>query len=176
MKRCTYLFAVVALVGTVATARADRASPPPKTVKFGSRDVKLVVEVDDKVKTAKLVIPQGLLTEDKRRSDAGWHLPTIMAGLALTLAFVSGGLWLARRGPARKVAAVVLVLSLLAFGTAALYANAGFKPTPVPKVVTLPADVILSDKLVLEVVDKGDAVHLIVNPSMLAKKPEKSEK
>jgi len=177
MQRCTILAAVALLLGSVASANADKVPPPPpKTIKVGTRDVKLEVVIDDKAKTARLQIPQGLLTEDKRRSDAGWPLPTIMAGLALTLAFVSGGLWLVRRGPARKVAAVVLFLSLLAFGTAAVYADLIVRPRPDPKPLTLPAGLTLSDKMVLEVVEKGDTVKLVVNSSMLPKKHEKSEK
>ena len=169
--RCWTLPTVcVVLSLTAATARANEAPPPkPETIKLGSREVKLEVVVDDRAARAgaRLQIPQGLLTEDRRRSDAGWHLPTIMAGLALTLAFVSGGLWLARRGPARKIAAVVLFLSLLAFGTAALNADVG--PRPDPKPLTLPAGVTLSEKLVLEVVEKGDTVKLIISSRMVVK-------
>jgi hypothetical protein len=170
MHRWTILAAVAVLLGTVASARADKGPrPDPKTIKLGARDVKLEVVVDDKAKTARLVIPAGLLTDDKRRADAGWPLPTILAGLALTLAFVSGGLWLARRGPARKAAAVVLLLALVAFGTAALTANPVVRPQPEPKTITLPAGITVSDKFVLEVVEKGDTVRLIVSSSMVAK-------
>ena len=171
---------VCLLLGFSTTAlRADKVPPPPpkgETIKLGAREVKLVVERDDGVKEARLLVPQSLLTADKRRADAGWPLPTIVAGLALCAAFVSGGLWLARRG-GRKLTAAVLVLSLAALGTAALYADVPVRPDERPKTTTvsLPADVTLSGKLVLEVVAKSDtdAVKLIVNSSMLPKKADK---
>jgi hypothetical protein len=167
MRRWTLLPVCVFLALTVSTARGNEAPPPkPESIKIGARDVKLVVMVDEKAKTARLIIPQGLLTDDKRRSDAG--VPTILAGLALTLAFVSGGLWLARTR-ARKVAAAILVVALLAFGTAALYADLVVRPKPEPKAITLPAGITLSDKMTLEVAEKGDTVKLIVNSSMVVK-------
>jgi hypothetical protein len=178
MNRCVLPLAALVLMG--AGLRANEAPPPPpkgETIKLGAREVKLVVERDERVKEARLVIPQGLLTADKRRTDAGWPLPTLVAGLALAAAFVSGGLWLARRG-GRKVAAVVLVLSLLALGISALQANApdrerDLKPKVTP--IALPASVTLSGNLVLEVAEKGDSVKLIVNSSMLPKTPTKEK-
>jgi hypothetical protein len=137
-------------------------------VPTGSREVKLIVESDNRVKTARLIIPRSLLSADRKTSSAGFHLPTIMAGLALTAAVVSGGLWLVRRGPVRKPAALVLLVSLAVLGSSALYADlpaSGRKP-PKPRTVKLPGNFILPEKLNLEIVDKGDAVKLIINDSM----------
>jgi hypothetical protein len=70
----------------------------------------------------------------------------------------------------------VLLLALVAFGTAAVYANGVVRPDPEPKPITLPAGITLSDKMVLDVVEKGTTVKLIVNSSMMPKKGEKTEK
>jgi hypothetical protein len=162
------------LLGAASAVRADLRPPPkptPDAVKIGAREVKLVVEVDDRATDARLIIPAGLLTDTKKRADAGWGWPMIMAGVALTAALVSGGLWLVRRG-ARKAAAVVLVVALLAFGGSLLYADVAVKPPPKPTPVTLPAGLTLSDKLVLEVAEKGDDVKLVVPSAMLIKTPK----
>jgi hypothetical protein len=171
MRRWILPAAALVLLGTLSAARANEAppKPPPDTVKIGAREVKLVVLTDARAKDARLIIPAALLTDSKKRADAG--LPTIMAGLALTAALVSGGLWLARRGSVRKAAAVALVVSLLALG-GSLYADVSVKPPPKPAPVTLPAGVTLSEKLVLEVAEKGDEVQLIL-PSSAVIKPAK---
>jgi hypothetical protein len=67
------------------------------------------------------------------------------------------------------------VLSLLVLGTTTVWANVAppgkFPPPPKEAgTLALPAGVQVSDKIVLEVVDKGDAVKLIINKSMALKK------
>src|ERR1700722_5311982 len=104
MNRWLIPVAAFVLSSAVGAVRADVPGPKdvPNKVKLGSREVKLEVVVDDKAEVARLILPQALLTEGgKKRADAGWPMPTIMAGLALTAALISAGLWLVRRGAVR---------------------------------------------------------------------------
>jgi hypothetical protein len=159
--------------------------------------VKLVVKVDEKIKLPVLQVPINLAlgqqvgpdgqTLPPRGADAGRPLgmPTIIAGLALTLAFVSGGLWLVRRGSGRALA-IFLVLSVSAVGAAAVWANAApppFRPRPPApparpalEELKLPAGIELTDKLILEPVAAGDHLTLIVPKSMVADKDNKEGK
>lgn len=156
-----------------------------------AREVQLVVQVDEKAKTARLQVPFNLFGQPaanppgadlppRRGAEAGQlTVPTMVAGMALTLAFASGGLWLARRRTRRSLA-ILLVLSLFAAGTAAVWADLAPRrggpkrpPQPVPPVLPalkLPAGVELPDKLVLEAVGAGDRVTLIVPKTMVLKK------
>lgn len=181
---------VLFLLGAMTTAHANEAAPqqerrPLRELKEplprGARRVSLTVEVDERVKEARLQIPANLLPAavPARGADAGpLHLPTVAAGVALTLAFVTGGLWLLRRGTTRRVAAGGLLLALFALGGTALLADIapgrGRGPKPPPPggpagTLLLPGNVQLPPNLVLEVVEKGDGVKLIVNKEMLGK-------
>ncbi len=168
--------------------QANEAPPPgigapkvaPQPAPPQPREVKLIVQVDEKARVPKLKVPVGLLLNpfienapvpprgaDGRRSA----LPTVVAGVALTLAFVSAGLWLARRRHGRTLA-LMGVLSLFAAGTAAVWADLGPRPLgprrePIPQppalpTLKLPANVTLSDKLYLELTSEGDHVTLIL--------------
>jgi hypothetical protein len=163
--------------------------------------VKLVVKVDEKSKLPVLQVPINLALGQQGGpggqalppggADAGRRLgmPTIVAGLALTLAFASGGLWLVRRGSGRALA-IFLVLSLSAVGAAAVWANAApppptpfgpRQPAPPPArpalpELKLPAGIELTDKLILEPVAAGDHLTLIVPKSMVAVKDSKEGK
>jgi hypothetical protein len=184
---------VLFLLGALTAAHGNEAAPqrPPRlpagerkeVLPRGAARVSLTVEVDDRVKEARLQIPANLLpaagAAPARGADAGpWHLPTVVAGVALTLALASGGLWLLRRGTARRVAAGALLLGLFAMGGAALFADIPpgrgrpkrppAPPGPLPTLL-LPADVRLAPEIVVEVVEKGDGVKLIVNKAMLGK-------
>ena len=103
--------------------------------------------------------------------------PTIVAGLALALAFVSGGLWLVRRGRARAIAAVVLTLAALTFGATALFADIAKPPRPVPTPVTLalPVDVTFTGKVEIELADKGDDVQLLVKKAWVTEKKSETK-
>src|SRR5947209_6222061 len=115
---------VLFLLGALTAAHGNEAAPqrPParerkEVLPRGARRVGLTVEVDDRVKEARLQIPANLLppAAPARGADAGpLHLPTVAAGVALTLVFVTGGLWLLRRGTTRRVAAGGLLLALFA--------------------------------------------------------------
>jgi hypothetical protein len=182
---------VLFLLGAMTAAHGNEAAPPrlparerPEVLPRGARRATLTVEVDDRVKEARLQIPANLLppaapAAPARGADAGpWHLPTVVAGVALTLAFATGGLWLLRRGTTRRVAAGGLLLALFALGGTALFADIPgpgrgrprppAPPGPLPTLL-LPADVRLSPNIVVEVVEKGDGVKLIVNKAMLGK-------
>jgi hypothetical protein len=167
------------LLGAVPAARANEAPPPVRTKPADPQLVKLVVEVDDDVKEPRLQIPRAFLgaAGERKGADLGpGRVPTIVAGLALTLAFASGGFWLLRRGSSRYFASAVLALSLVALSATALWADrlpiVPPKPASPKEVGTLalPAGIQVSDKIAIEVVDKGDAVKLIINKSMAIKK------
>jgi hypothetical protein len=186
---------VLFLLGAMAAAHGNEAAPPRERVPprerkevlpRGARRVSLTVEVDDRVKEMRLQIPANLLPPAApaapARGAGPLHLPTVVAGVALTLSLASGGLWLLRRGTARRAAAAALLLGLFTLGGAALFANAPIlnntfarplpnfqaPPGPLPNLL-LPADVRLSPNIVVEVVEKGDGVKLIVNKAMLGK-------
>jgi hypothetical protein len=166
---------LVVLVGAAVAHANKRAVPPPvpKPASGGTQEVKLVVAVDDTVKVPRLLVPRSLLTAEKKTADAGSRVPTMMAGIALTAAFVSGGLWLVRRSGNRKVAGVVLMLSVATFGASALYADRvpGRPPVHRPTTLPLPAGVALPEKLTLEIAEKGDAVKLIISSKMKVSLP-----
>jgi hypothetical protein len=181
--------------------------PRPPAVRFPPKEVKLAVQVDDKAKTARLQVPlnlmlgrpggfppgafppggipqRGSIVPARRGADAGrFAAPTMVGGVALALAFGSGGLWLVRRRGGRYLA-MFLALSLFTAGTAAVWADlqqGGRGPIGPPQPATpplpalkLPAGVELSDKLLIEMVPTGDRVTLIVPKSMVLKK-EKAE-
>jgi hypothetical protein len=79
--------------------------------------VKLVVQVKDKIKLPVLQVPINLAMGQQGNPGGGvgeapnpepgrrFGLTTLVAGVALTLAFTSGGLWLVRRGAGRPGAA-----------------------------------------------------------------------
>ena len=166
----------------------------PKPVAPGRREaqeINLVVQVDEKAKTARLLVPihlvvfHPLLTPpappakpEGRGAGAGrLGLPTLATGLALTLAFTSGGLWLARRRSGRAFA-LLLILSVSIAGTAAVWADIAPRPAPdahpAAVALSLPASVELTDKLILEPVLDGDHLTLIVPKSSVLKKDNKA--
>ena len=143
---------------------------PHLNATLGPRNAELAVEIDPHGKVARLQVPINLLGGNvKRRADAG-QLPTLIAGVALTCAFVSGGFWLVRRGRARTLAAVLLTLSLLA-AVGSVAADFGPRPKkelpPAHTPVELPAGILLTKKLVIEVVPAGTKVKLIVPKDMV---------
>jgi hypothetical protein len=152
--------------------------------------------MDEKAKQATLQVPMNLMMQfgrpggrpgfppgggvppGRQGADAG-HLgtPTIIAGLALTLAFATGGLWMVRRGGGRYFA-LVLAVSLSVAGTAALWANAAPPPQKQPAPpgrqalpnIPLPADLRLNGDILFEMVPNGKQVTLIVPKTMITKK------
>jgi hypothetical protein len=120
----------------------------------------------------------------RRGADAGKQgVTTVVVALALTLAFATGGFWVVRRGGSRYLA-ILLVLSVLALGTAALWADIGPRPAPRPRPVPpqpqpaqvelpklhLPSGVVLPSKITVEIVPQGDEIRLIVPKAAVVKK------
>jgi hypothetical protein len=155
------VFGALLLLGSLSPVRGNEG-PPPRPAE--PKAAKLVVVVDERVKEPRLVIPRSLMGDKK---SAWLETPTVVAGLALTFALVSGGIWLVRRGTSRTVAAVVLALSVLAFGATALLADVAKPPPPKVTPVTLPANIVLSEKIQVEFVDKGDEIKLLVGKDMV---------
>lgn len=114
---------------------------------------------------------------------------TIMAGLALTAAFVSGGFWMVRRGNGRAFLAL-LIVSGFALGAVAVWADLappfpgprpGPHPVPAPEIkttpVALPATVeFAGKKVLLEPSFTGDTVRLILPKDAIIKQADKTEK
>jgi hypothetical protein len=174
--------ALLLLAGLASGIRANEAPPPvarPAVPALAEIPANLIVVVDDKAKEARLQIPQGLFQQgvrpqprpERRGADAAPRVPTLLAGLALTAALVSGGFWLLRRGRQRFIAPVCLALAALTLTAFAVWAN-----TPVPRPapdkqagpipVAGPVPVTLNGKIVVEIVAAGDAVKLIVPREM----------
>jgi hypothetical protein len=175
MKRLILTLSVLALAVSEASANPPPPPPPPPppggALMMGAREAKLVVKKDDNAKDARLVIPASLLTANPKPRGFGAVLPTIMVGLALTAAFVSGGFWLVRRN--RKVATVALVVSLVVFATAAVQADIAPGPRPGPPVpIAMPANVRHEGKLTLSIVPNGDTIELIVPSKMIIAEPK----
>src|SRR5205807_2159367 len=85
-------------------------------------------------------------TEQENQRQSSLPLSTMIIGLALTLSFSTGGLWMARKKPgtlggAKPLGLLVAMLSLGLLGGAAVWANrappvrpAPVKPQPQPQV------------------------------------------
>jgi hypothetical protein len=198
------------LVLGLSASRADangipfpgRQPPPPKPVPPAAV-APLVVVADENVKEPRLEIPRKLLRSlradlgdeqepDTRRVEAPLpRLHTILAGGALSLALVTGGLWLTRsrnRLAGRGLVLLLVAGGLLVLGSGVLWADLAprpnpFGPKPVPNpfpnpkppvMPVLPAGVTLADKVGIVIVEKGDAITLVVNRDDLAKVVEKT--
>jgi hypothetical protein len=149
----------------------------------------------------------GIGEPDKAVADAGRSpLHLAIAGVALSLAVTFGGLWLVRsRGKLGVARTLLLAACTLFIVGGVVLANVAVNPNGGSgnngnntgnfggnfggfgggqgvanraPAVPLPAGIIASEKVVVEVVDKGDAVVLVINPAMkgkLAEKPAKDE-
>src|SRR5262249_13233197 len=113
------VFSLLSLFVALSPVWGNGAAPPRPVPLPEAKAVKFVVVVDERVTEPRLVVPKSMLGEKK---SASLDLSTIVAGIALTLALVSGGLLLVRRGSPRIVAGA-LALSVLAFGATTLFAQ-----------------------------------------------------
>jgi hypothetical protein len=167
-------FLLLALVtglflSATAITRADIAPIKPK-----NPNNSLVVEIDNKVTKAQLIIPQKFLAKNGAAVPVQGGLgaaPTVIAGLCLSLAVLSGGIWLLRRGgrklsPVQTGLAVGLCVGLTVLGVATpfLWGN-GIAPRPVPQ----PASVVVSEDVQVVVVPQGNEIRLVVNQNMYQK-------
>src|SRR5262245_26807350 len=117
--------AVAALALAALPARADvvpQTRPKPPRPVTGASTVKLVVLVDGGATRPKLVVPRNLAGSKRRAMGEGVEPATAVAGLALAGAFVSGGLWLSKRGR-RMTTGLAVLLSLAVLGGTFAWAN-----------------------------------------------------
>jgi hypothetical protein len=148
--------------------------------------VKLVVKVDEKAKHAILEVPINLAMGQLRDGNLGlapeadpeggrrFGLATVVAGLSLTMAFASGGLWLARRGK-KRILATLLVASICTVGMTAVWGNLGPRPVGRPRppdkeslsTLKLPAGLEIGESMILKPVAPANYLTLIVPKSMV---------
>lgn len=183
-----------------STGKADIPPPVP-----APKQVKFTVEVDEKAKASKLVVPSSLVNPRFRprpglpKVDGKENLAILeydvedetvphpannrnhlmFAGVAFALALASGGVWLARRNRmnGRGPALMLVAGSTLAVGTL-VYANAPPPAGPPPRkeVVLLP--VAFNGNVTLEVVPAGDTIKLVLDKDTyesIKKDPKKPE-
>ena|ERR1043165_9082512 len=131
----------------------------------------LVILSDPHVKQAELRVPRRMM---RASASADISPRNAMAGLAICTAFVGGGLWCMRYRatelPKKKLlAAGVLLLILLAGLSLGHFVNADSPPQAQPMtVVPLPIQGAEIDVMV-QIVDQGNEVQLIVPPALAEK-------
>jgi hypothetical protein len=123
-----------------------------------------------------VVTPPPGLDEEPSANEESKRLPfsTMMIGLALTLSFSTGGLWMARRKPgalggAKPLGLLVAVLSIALLGGAAVWANrappvrpAPVKPPAQPQIPgPLPA-LLKMEGVKVELLPQGDTIRFIL--------------
>src|SRR6267378_6205657 len=150
----------------------DKAAPEASTA------VLLTVEVEDYTSDSRLQIPRKLIGAMRAAAEAeggkedravagGSRLHTIIAGVALSLALALSGLWFVRhrvRFRGQRFTVLLTATSLLVVGGAlwADVAGPGWRPRR-DRFLGPPALPPASGRVVVEIVDKGDTVKLIVN-------------
>jgi hypothetical protein len=175
---------LLALLGLASLAQADIPSPRPKpappapVIDKNDKSVPLTFETVEGNGPTRVIIPKkfagpmkaaGLDTHstDAIAEQPRSRMPAILAGLFLTLSLTFTGLWLVRSrglvGP-RTVAIILAGVAMLGLGTALVCANA---PAPRP---ALPAPIADNgDRVIIEVVEQGDAVKVIIAKSRVQK-------
>jgi hypothetical protein len=170
----------VLLLILAGNVRADVPGPRPKPVPPNPNAVNFVIQFDDKVSEAKLVIPKQFLAP-KAKADLGTDdgtgiagaskIQTIMAGLCLALALGFGGLWMVRHRGQVSGRALGLLLGAVGFLALSTTGWADFAPPvkkgTVPAPVPFPVPANLNGKVLIEVVEKGDTVRLIINRNQM---------
>jgi hypothetical protein len=148
-----------------------------------AQGLKLVIQVDEKAKVARLVIPRRVINPPAQpaqpRPRGFGQLSTMMVGTALAMSVALGGLWLVRKRsgvPGRIAPMLLLAVGFLGVGVAAAWADLAppkdrpFRPRPQPIVPALPALPALAtvEPIRIEYVAQGDAIRLILTPAMKA--------
>jgi hypothetical protein len=183
VRNATWFLAALFLLGAAAATRADVAKPPKPDKTPPKATVPVVILTDDKVTETHLEVPKSLLAS--LRADAGEPdgdsrraglapLQLVVAGLALTVAISLGGLWLVRyrNRPGGRTLVVLLAVVTVLGAAGLVWAN--IAPPPPPPKPVLPDGILLSEKVSVDVVEKGDAVRLIVPRGDLAKVLDKA--
>lgn len=155
MKSCIKRMALVALFMMASVPAMADAPDPDRLRRARNPDVTAHMHLSPDVRAteAKLIIPRSLLAQmsaqagiSNEQNSAATRLfnmtgaQTVVAGIFLSLAFASGGLWLVRsreaasRKPAARAALGVALLALCAASTGVAYANVG--PPPVARSLT----------------------------------------
>ena len=146
------LMVILLTAAATFTALADIPKPTASPKQKGSIDSLLTIRLREDAKEARLIIPKSQLLQLRAQLDElndpnntsaaitapASRIPTIVGGLFLTLAIVSGGIWFARSGKLtpRTSSALVLAAIAISVGSAAtlVYANAG--PPPEARSIT----------------------------------------
>lgn len=169
----TWLCACVGLLLTTSLVQADigpRPGPRP-VAPPADKSVPFTIETVDGNGPTRLIIPKkfagmraALDVPGDAVAAAPSRLPTVLAGFFLTMSLVCGGLWVVRSRNVlgtHTVVGILVGVAFLAVGSAVLFANAA----PFQPVAPLAAD----NGVVVEMVDNGDAVKMIVPKARLAK-------
>src|SRR5262245_29943805 len=150
-------------------SRADEVpSPKPKQA-----TAPLVVVIDDKAGGVRLQVPRALLAELRdgyTPGAAGFSkFPLIVGGVCLAMALAGGGFCLMGRSDRVSVVGVILVLASIVFlSLSAAVAWGDDASTSQPAGVPLKG-IPLVDRATIEVIEKGDAITLIVPREHLAR-------
>lgn len=133
-----WIVSLLVLMSLASFAFADIPKPDKPTKGSKSLDTILYIKIDGQAKDAKLIIPRSQIQQLRAELDAvdGGNnataaitftsIQTIISGVLLSLAFLFGGLWLARSGRkhTKAVAAAVVVLTVGSIATF-VYGNIG---------------------------------------------------
>ena len=192
------LFVVLGMAAINNSARGDIVPSPPgphphsPPAPVASVAASLAIEVDPQASENLLLVPRKLLGDAQPtafrgdRQQGAWlevipPLGTVVAGIALSLALISGGLWLAHRRSAQRAAvSLLMIVATAGFATSLAWADIASPwghrtprpplPTPSPSVAPplVPTVVLLAEPIRVKAVD-GDTIKLIVTPSAAAK-------
>jgi hypothetical protein len=154
---------------SIAVSAADVSRPDAPDAKASARHTRLVVTKSLNVTAPKLIVPRDLLAGAAVKSgeSAGTIGPTqtILAGLSLSLAMASFGVWLVRSGRMGRRTVTTVGLVVLAAGSAVL-AHANVAP-PRPHPLTELGKVVpnydyLAGDVEVEVDELASDLHLIL--------------
>ena len=175
---------VVLIIALALTAFADVRLPDTPTPKQSKKiDTQMYISIDKDAKEARLRIPKSQIQQlraeleqlddsDATAASGFSKTQTVVSGLFLSLAFVFGGVWLARsRSKSETKTGKALVVGAGLFLTGAMatlaFANAG----PPPEARSLTGKIFsnsvhvykrASGKIRLETTDETDRIELIV--------------
>lgn len=191
MKVFALTISALVLSGLLANdIRADLPGPGPRhdyrkdisqQALSKQKTVPLVIEIDEKLSEARLFIPRKFIKDLRADSGAGkehyaWAgspaFQTVAIGLALSAALVIAGLFLTRfRIQAGMGKRLILPVSLilLCLASTLVWANMSISEAfSKSKQVNEPGPIkTLQGKVMILVVDRGDAILLVANPTLL---------